>query len=80
MPVPLPTTLTTSEVNTLLMVDTHREWRADAQMAMASASTARLLAIKTSPRPSLFLTMERNPMVSIRARLRANRLPTQERR
>ena len=78
--IPLPVTLTVSEVNALLMVDTHREWRAEAEMAMASTSTAPLLAIKTSPRPSLFLTLESNPMVSIRARLRANRLPTQKRR
>ena len=80
MAMPLPATLTVSEVNTLLMVDTHREWRADAEMTLASTSTAPLLAIKTSPRLSLFLVLESNPMVSIRARLRANRLPTQERR
>ena len=49
-------------------------------MAMASASTAPLLAIKTSPRPSLFLSMECNPMIAVRARLRANRLPTQQHR
>ena len=75
MPMPLPTTLTMAEVNALLMVDTHREWRADAEMAMASASTAPLLTIKTSPRPSLYFKLETNPMVSVRARLRANRLP-----
>ena len=49
-------------------------------MAMVSASTAPLLTIKTSPRPSLYFKLETNPMVSVRARLRANRLPTQERR
>ena len=80
MPVPLPTTLTVGELDALLMVDTHREWRAEAGMAIASTSTAPLLTIKTSPRPSLFLKLESNPMVSVRARLRANRLPTQERR
>ena len=80
MPVPLPTTLAIDEVNRLMMVDTHREWRSEPTMQMMSASTAPLLSIKTSPRPSLFLLLERNPMVSIRARLRANRLPTQQRR
>jgi len=80
MPAPLPTTLTIDEVNSLAMVDTHREWRAEPTLAMASASTAPLLAIKKSPRPSLFLTVECNPMVAARARLRANRLPTQQHR
>ncbi len=80
MPVPLPATLTIDEVNSLMMVDTHREWRAEPALAKASASTAPLLAIKTSPKPSLFLSLECNPMVAIRARLRANRLPTQKHR
>ena len=80
MPVPLPPTLTIDEVNSLMMVDTHREWRSEPTMTMAGASTAPLLTIKTSPRPSLFLSLECNPMVAVRARLRANRLPTQERR
>ena len=80
MPVPLPDTLTLDEVNSLMMVDTHREWRAEPTMSMAFASTAPLLAIKTSPGLSAFLSMEGNPMVAIRARLRANRLPTQQHR
>ena len=80
LPAPLPATLTVDEVNSLLMVDTHREWRAEPTMTMASISTAPLLTIKTSPRPSLFLSLECNPLVAIRARLRANRLSTQERR
>ena len=80
LPVPLPSTLTFDEVNSLTMVDTHREWRSEPTMEMMSASTAPLLTIKTCPRPSLFLSLECNPMVSIRARLRANRLPTQQRR
>jgi len=80
MPAPLPASLTIAEVNSLVMVDTHREWRAEPTLTMASASTAPLLNIKTSPRPSLFLSLECNPMISVRARLRANRLPTQERR
>jgi hypothetical protein len=80
MPVPLPDTLTMDEVNSLMMVDTHREWRAEPTLAVASASTAPLLAIKTSPGLSAFLSMEANPMVAIRARLRANRLPTQQHR
>ena len=80
LPAPLPATLTVDEVNSLLMVDTHREWSAEPTMTKASISTAPLLTIKTSPRLSLFLSLECNPLVAIRVRLRANRLYAQERR
>jgi hypothetical protein len=76
----LPTTLTSDEVNSLTMVDTHREWRAEPTVRYIMSSTAPLLTIKTSPGLSLFLNAERNPMVMVRARIRANRIPTQHRR
>ena len=79
---PLPTalTITTDDVNSLLMVDTHREWRAPPTLRGGMQSTAPLLSIKTSPTLSLFLRHETNPMVGIRARIRANRTHTQLRR
>ena len=55
-------------------------WRAEPTMAMSSISTAPLLTIKTSPGPSLYLSLQCHPTLAVRARLRANRLPTQERR
>jgi hypothetical protein len=76
----LPVSLTMQEVNSLLMVDTHREWRAEPTLSRVSKSTAPLLTIKTSPMLSLFLSAECNPMVGIRARIRANRTHTQYRR
>ena len=77
---PLPTSLTIEEVNSLLMADTHREWRAPPTLRGLYVSTAPLLSIKTSPALSLYLRAECNPMVGIRARLRANRTYTQFRR
>jgi Reverse transcriptase (RNA-dependent DNA polymerase)/Endonuclease-reverse transcriptase len=77
---PLPTSLTIDHVNSLLMVDTHREWRAPPTLRGVSLSTAPLLSIKTSPALSLYLREECNPMVGIRARIRANRTYTQSRR
>jgi hypothetical protein len=77
---PLPTSLTVDDVNSLLMVDTHREWRAPPTLRGVQMSTAPLLSIKTSPSLSLFLRAECNPMVGIRARIRANRTYTQFRR
>jgi hypothetical protein len=77
---PLPTSLTIDQVNSLLMVDTHREWRAPPTLRGVSISTAPLLTIKTSPALSLYLRVECNPMVGIRARIRANRTYTQFRR
>jgi Reverse transcriptase (RNA-dependent DNA polymerase)/Endonuclease-reverse transcriptase len=74
---PLPTSLSLEEVNSLTMVDTHREWRGKPAYAYIGASTAPLLTIKTSPGQSLFLKVELNPMVSLRARIRANRVHTQ---
>jgi hypothetical protein len=79
-PLPLPSTLTVDEVNSLTMVDTHREWRSEPKQRYIMSSTAPLLTIKTSPGLSLFLKAERNPMVMVRARIRANRIPTQYRR
>jgi len=79
-PLPLPSTLTVDEVNSLTMVDTHREWRSEPTQRYIMSSTAPLLTIKTSPGLSLFLKAERNPMVMVRARIRANRIPTQYRR
>jgi hypothetical protein len=76
----LPTTLTLDEVNSLVMVDTHREWREPPTLPRVSASTAALLSIKMSPFLSLYLRVESNPMVGIRARIRANRTYTQYRR
>ena len=52
---PLPTSLTIDQVNSLLMVDTHREWRAPPTLRGVSISTAPLLTIKTSPALSLYL-------------------------
>ena len=46
---PLPTSLTIEQVNSLLMVDTHREWRAQPTLRGVMLSTAPLLSIKTSP-------------------------------
>lgn len=80
LPCPLPISLTIEEVNSLTMVDTHREWRDGRTLARVSISTAPLLTIRTSPVPSLFLKVESNPMAAIRARIRANRIPTQHRR
>ena len=77
---PLPTSLTIEHVNSLVMVDTHREWRAPPTLRGVSLSTAPLLAIKTSPALSLYLRVECNPMVGIRARIRAGRTHTQFRR
>ena len=77
---PLPTSLTIEQVNSLLMVDTHREWRAQPTLRGVMLSTAPLLSIKTSPSLSLYLRTECNPMVGIRARMRANRTYTQFRR
>ena len=77
---PLPTSLTIEEVNSLLMVDTHREWRAPPTLRGLRVSTAPLLTIKSSPALSLYLRVECNPMVGIRARIRANRTYTQFRR
>jgi hypothetical protein len=76
----LPSNLTMEEIHLLTMVDTHREWRAEPTLSRVQRSTAPLLTIKTSPSLSLFLTHEINPMVSLRARMRANRIPTQYRR
>ena len=73
-------TLTLDEANSLLMVDTYREWRAEPTLSRVSMSTAPLLSIKTSPMLSLYLKVERNPMAGIRARIRANRTYTQFRR
>ena len=61
---PLPTSLTIDQVNSLLMVDTHREWRAPPTLRGVSNSTAPLLTIKTSPALSLYLRVECNPMVA----------------
>ena len=58
---PLPTTLTLDDVNSLLMIDTHREWRAPPTLRGVMLSTAPLLSIKTSPTQSLFLRHETNP-------------------
>jgi Reverse transcriptase (RNA-dependent DNA polymerase)/Endonuclease-reverse transcriptase len=80
LPVPLPTTLTIDEVNSLTMVDTHREWRAEPANDLSQSSTAPLLTIKTSPVLSLYLKMEYNPIAGVRARIRANRTHTQFRR
>jgi hypothetical protein len=77
---PLPTSLTVDDVNSLLMADTHREWRAPPTLRGLKVSTAPLLFIKTSPALSLYLRAECNPMVGIRARIRANRTYTQFRR
>ena len=77
---PLPTSLTIEQVNSLHMVDTHREWRAAPTLRGVSKSTAPLLSIKTTPALSLYLRVECNPMVGIRARIRANRTYTQHRR
>ena len=77
---PLPTSLTVGEVNSLVMADTHREWRAAPTLRGVQVSTAPLLSIKTSPGLSLYLRAECNPMVGIRARIRANRTDTQFRR
>jgi hypothetical protein len=77
---PLPTALSVDDVNSLLMVDTHREWRAPPTLRGLQVSTAPLLTIKTSPALSLYLYAECNPMVGIRARIRANRTYTQYRR
>jgi hypothetical protein len=76
----MPQTLTLDEANSLLMVDTYREWRAEPTLSRVSMSTAPLLSIKTSPMLSLYLKVECNPMVGIRARIRANRTHTQFRR
>jgi hypothetical protein len=76
----LPLSLTVDEVNSLVMADTHREWRAPPTLRGVSMSTAPLLSIKTSPGLSLYLREECNPMVGIRARIRANRTYTQFRR
>jgi len=46
---PLPTALTVDDVNSLLMTDTHREWRAPPTLRGLQVSTAPLLSIKTSP-------------------------------
>lgn len=77
---PLPTSLTVEDVNSLVMADSHREWRAPPTLPGVSMSTAPLLSIKTSPGLSLYLRTECNPMVGIRARIRANRTYTQFRR
>src|ERR1700744_5700011 len=76
----LPASLTVDEVNSLVMVDTHREWREQPTLSRVSVSTAPLLSIKMSPTLSLYLSVESNPMVGIRARIRANRTHTQYRR
>lgn len=76
----LPVTLSVEEVNSLTMVDTHREWRDPPTLSTVQQSTAPLLTIKRSPSLSLFLRHESNPMVAVRARIRANRVPTQYRR
>lgn len=76
----LPTRLSMEEVNSLTMVDTHREWRDPPTLDRVQRSTAPLLSIKRSPSLSLFLRYETNPMVAVRARIRANRVPTQYRR
>jgi hypothetical protein len=78
----LPSTLTLDEINSLIMVDTHREWRdgPKSMRAGGESSTAPLLTIKTSPSLPPFLRLEQNPMVSIRALIRANRIHTQHRR
>jgi hypothetical protein len=73
----LPTTLTMEEVISLTMVDTHREWRVEPKHSRSMSSSAPLLTIKTTPSLSLFLTTELNPMVSVRARIRAGRIHTQ---
>ena len=76
----LPASLTVDEVNSLVMVDTHREWREQPTLSRVSVSTAPLLSIKMAPILSLYLSVESNPMVGIRARIRANRTHTQYRR
>jgi hypothetical protein len=80
VPPPLPSCLTTDQVNSLLMADTHREWRAPPTLRGVMQSKAPLRTIKTSPALSLYLRVECNPMVGVRARIRANRTYTQVRR